>query len=78
LWRSPGAIPALPSPELFGHVTDAVTGSHGLVSAADGGTLLRLDEIGDMPPSLQIKLLRCCGTGVVPLVEPVDCGGRTG
>ena len=63
---------ALPEPllesELFGYVRGAFTGATtdrpGLFAEADGGSLF-LDEIGDMPPALQAKLLHVLESGTV-------------
>jgi DNA-binding NtrC family response regulator len=54
--------------ELFGHEKGAFTGAHinrkGKIEVADGGTLF-IDEIGDMPLSLQPKLLRFLQEGTI-------------
>lgn len=59
--------------ELFGHEKGAFTGAEqqrrGLVETADHGTLF-LDEIGDMPMSMQVKLLR-----VIQEKELIRVGG---
>lgn len=62
-----GAIPAdLAESEFFGHEEGAFTGADkqraGCFEQADGGTLF-LDEIGEMPRSMQVKLLRIVENG---------------
>jgi two-component system response regulator AtoC len=62
--------------ELFGHARGAFTGAHrdrqGKFEIADGGTLF-LDEIGDMPISLQAKLLRVLEDATI---EPLGTNRR--
>jgi transcriptional regulator with PAS, ATPase and Fis domain len=63
--------------ELFGHVRGAFTGANqnkpGLLATADGGTVF-LDEVADLPPAIQAKLLRVLENGeVLPVgaVRPI-------
>ena len=72
-----GGVPEnLLESELFGYKKGAFTGAtedkEGLFVAADGGTLF-LDEIGEMPLSLQVKLLRVLDNSVV-----MPVGGTSG
>jgi ligand-binding sensor protein len=61
--------------ELFGHIKGAFTGAikdhRGLFMAADGGTIF-LDEIAEMSPQMQAKLLRVVEYGDVKHVEVIS------
>ena len=78
-----GALPeSLLESELFGHVRGAFTGAirdkKGRFELADGGTIF-LDEIGDVAPAVQVKLLRVLQEGVFERVgssQPVKVSVR--
>jgi DNA-binding NtrC family response regulator len=70
-----GMTESLFESELFGYEKGAFTGASqrkiGLVEAAAGGTLF-LDELGDIPLSLQVKLLRLLETGTFRRVGGIE------
>ncbi len=78
-----GAIPEnLMESELFGHEKGSFTGAHsqrlGRIETANGGTLL-LDEVGELPLTLQVKLLRFLQDHKIDRVggrEPIDVDVR--
>ncbi|MFO0874724.1 MAG: sigma-54 dependent transcriptional regulator [Phycisphaerales bacterium] len=67
-FNAAGQAESLLEDQLFGHVRGAFTGADrdrdGVFEYADRGTLF-LDELGDMPPTMQSKLLRVLETGEV-------------
>ncbi len=71
-----GAIPEnLMESEMFGHKKGSFTGAHadkmGLFEVANGGTLF-LDEVGELPLSIQVKLLRAIQERVIRMVGGTD------
>ena len=71
-----GAIPeALMESEMFGHkkgsFTGAISDKSGLFEVADGGTLF-LDEVGELPMTIQVKLLRAIQERVIRRVGATD------
>jgi two-component system response regulator PilR (NtrC family) len=71
-----GAIPeSLMESEMFGHkkgsFTGAIADKSGLFEVADGGSLF-LDEVGELPPSIQVKLLRAIQERVIRRVGATD------
>ncbi len=71
-----GAIPEnLMESEMFGHkkgsFTGAIADKQGLFEVANGGTLF-LDEVGELPPSIQVKLLRAIQERIIRRVGATE------